>query len=69
MINNPKEKIKKEVYDFINSKELTKEEIKYIDEYFLTLMGVVGPILEINLSEDQARKLATLILNKEAKNV
>lgn len=69
MINNPKEKIKKEVYDFINSKELTKEEVKYIDEYFLTLMKVVGPILEINLSEDQARKLATLILNKEVKNV
>ena len=64
-----KEKIKKEVYDFVKNENLTKEELKYIDDYFLNAINIIDPFLDIELDKDQVKKLALKMLNGEKDNV
>ncbi len=67
-----KQLIKEEIYKFIQSQDMTKEEIKVIDTYVLNLLENLEPLFKIQESlknEDTVRDLANLILKDLGENI
>lgn len=67
-----KQLIKEEIYKFIQTQDMTKEEIKVIDTYVLNLLENLEPLFKIQESlknEDTVRELANLILKDLGENI
>lgn len=67
-----KQLIKEEIYKFVQTQDMTKEEIKVIDTYVLNLLENLEPLFKIQESlknEDTVRELANLILKDLGENI
>lgn len=67
-----KQLIKEEIYKFIQTQDMTKEEIKVIDTYVLNLLENLEPLFKIQESlknEDSVKELANLILKDLGENI
>ena len=67
-----KQLIKEEIYKFVQTQDMTKEEIKVIDTYVLNLLENLEPLFKIQESlknEDTVKELANLILKDLGENI
>ena len=46
-MNNVTQDIKKEIFDYVSTQQLSKEELSLIDTYVKQLLEYLGPMLEI----------------------
>jgi len=62
-----KEEIKKEIYNYVFKQELNEDEIKEIDNYVISLLEMLTPVLEAHRSvlenKDSREKFKKLILD------
>ena len=61
------EEIKKEIYNYVFKQELNEDEIKEIDNYVISLLEMLAPVLEAHRSilgnKDSREKFKKLILD------